>query len=80
MKALDESGLRRNTAVLFVGDNGTGKSGKGTVTELGARVPAIANCPGVIPGGRVLRDLIDFSDILPTVADLIGAKCHATSL
>jgi arylsulfatase A len=74
MKALDESGLRRNTAVLFVGDNGTGKSGKGTTTELGVRVPAIANCPGVIPGGRVLRDLIDFSDILPTVADLIGAR------
>ncbi len=74
IKALDESGLRRNTAVLFFGDNGTGQSGKGTVTELGVRVPAIANCPGLIPGGRVLRDLIDFSDILPTVADLIGAR------
>ncbi len=74
MKALDETGLRRNTAVLFFGDNGTGKSGKGTTTELGVRVPAIANCPGLFPGGRVLRDLIDFSDILPTVADLTGAQ------
>jgi len=73
IKALDESELRRNTVVLFMGDNGTGKSGKGTTTELGVRVPAIASCPGLIPGGRVLRDLIDFTDILPTVADLIGA-------
>ena len=74
IKALDESGLRRNTVVLFMGDNGTGKSGKGTTTELGVRVPAIASCPGLIPAGRVLRDLIDFTDILPTVADLIGAR------
>lgn len=73
IQALDDTGLRRNTAVLFFGDNGTEKSGKGTVTELGVRVPAIANCPGIIPGGRVLRDLIDFSDILPTVGDLIRA-------
>jgi len=73
IKGLEDTGLRRNTVVMFFGDNGTGKSGKGTTTELGARIPAIMNCPGVIPGGRVLRDLIDLSDVLPTVGDLIGA-------
>ena len=74
INALDETGLRRNTAVFFFGDNGTGKSGKGTVTELGVRVPAIMNCPGLIPGGRVERSLIDFSDILPTVGELMRAR------
>ncbi|MBI4579892.1 MAG: sulfatase-like hydrolase/transferase, partial [Planctomycetes bacterium] len=73
IQALDDLGLRKNTIVLFTGDNGTGKSGKGTVTELGVRVPLIANCPGRVKSGVVSRELVDFSDFFPTLAEWTGA-------
>lgn len=42
--------------------------------EGGSRVPLIANWPGVTPAGKVLNDLVDFSDFFTTFADLGGAK------
>ncbi len=83
---IDKLGLRENTLIVFSADNGTvnqptstigGRtiSGqKGTMLEGGARVPLIANWKGVAPAGRVLKDLVDFSDILPTFAEVAGAK------
>lgn len=47
---------------------------KGSLTEGGSRVPLIANWKGTLPGGGQRNDLIDFSDLLPTFADLAGAK------
>lgn len=59
----------------------TGKMGgravngmKGQLLEGGCRVPLIANWKGTLPGGKTNKDLIDFSDLLPTFADLAGAK------
>ena len=80
--------IRDRTLILFMGDNGTGKgqtsrstiggralSGmKGTMLECGGLVPFIANWPGKTPGGVVTADLIDSTDLLPTFAELIGAK------
>jgi arylsulfatase A len=89
VKAVDDLGLRRRTLILFTGDNGTPpqftsmlagqpiKGGKGTVTEQGARVPLIGNWPGTTPAGQVTDQLVDFTDILPTLADLGGAKAPA---
>jgi arylsulfatase A len=37
-------------------------------------VPLIASWKGTLPAGGVRSDLIDFSDLLPTFADLAGAK------
>ena len=82
---LDKLGLRENTLILFSGDNGTAqRSGtihgrqingqKGTMLEGGARVPLIANWKGVARAGRVLKDLVDFSDVLPTFVEVAGAK------
>ncbi len=82
---LDKLGLRENTLIVFSGDNGTAqRSGtihgrqingqKGTMLEGGSRVPLIANWKGVTPTGRVLNDLVDFSDLLPTFAEAAGAK------
>jgi len=59
---------------MFLGDNGTGKSRKATVTELGVRVPFIANCPERVRGGVVSRDLMDITDFVPTMAEMAGAK------
>lgn len=77
--ALDRLGLRENTIVFFTGDNGTQGAGKYTPTERGVRVPLIVNAPGRVPGGRVSRDLTSLADVLPTFADLTGARIPETA-
>jgi arylsulfatase A len=74
INALETTGLRKNTVVFFTGDNGTGGQGKGRPTELGARVPMIVNCPGVVRRLGLSDELVDLSDILPTLVDFAGAK------
>ncbi|MBM4046703.1 MAG: DUF229 domain-containing protein, partial [Planctomycetes bacterium] len=85
---LERLGLREKTVILFTGDNGTARFGadraivggrkingqKGTMLEGGARVPLIASWKGTMPEGRVLNDLVDFSDFFATFAELAGAK------
>ncbi|MFG0334392.1 MAG: sulfatase-like hydrolase/transferase [Maioricimonas sp. JB049] len=82
---LDALGLRENTLVIFTGDNGTYtgirsrmgnrkvKGGKGKTTDNGTHVPFIASWPGTIEPD-VADDLVDFTDILPTLADLAVAE------
>lgn len=50
-------------------------SGEGiySLTERGINMPFIVNCPGIVPAGQESDDLIDASDILPTLAALAGA-------
>lgn len=83
---LKELGIRENTLILFLGDNGTDvrvtsqlrgepyRGGKGWLTDAGTHVPMIANWKGVVPGGRVLDDLIDPTDFIATIAEATGAK------
>ncbi len=84
-KALDDLGLRGNTIIVWTTDNGTGggikarlngrlvDGGKAKTTENGINVPFVVNCPGLVPGGVVTDALTDFSDLLPTFAELGGA-------
>jgi arylsulfatase A-like enzyme len=85
---LDELGLREKTIVFFTGDNGSpgttcranGRDvfgGKTFLTETGVCMPFIVNAPGRVPAGRVSHELIDFTDMLPTFAELAGAKVPA---
>jgi arylsulfatase A len=81
VEKLDELGLRDNTLILFLGDNGTGRGtrsmmgdreiigGKGTTTAAGMRVPLIANRPGHVVAGTVCSDLVDSTDFLPTLLE-----------
>lgn len=46
--------------------------GKTTLTDWGTRVPMIANWPEVIAPGQVVNDLVDCSDVWPTLMDLAG--------
>lgn len=81
---LEALGLLRNTVFVFTSDNGThhdlasqlgGASivgDKGAPTDAGTHVPLVVNAPGLIKGGRVLGDLIDFADFLPTLAEAAG--------
>jgi arylsulfatase A-like enzyme len=75
--AIDAAGLAENTLFLFVGDNGTAGTGKGTLTELGVRVPLIVRCPGMVKAGVVSRELASVADIFPTLVELAGAKLPA---
>jgi len=72
--ALEELGLRENTIVMFTGDNGTGGNGKGQTTEMGCRVPMIVDGPGIVKPGGVRDELVDLSDIFPTLMEYADAK------
>jgi len=86
---LGELGIRDNTLVLFVGDNGTGhgatsqfggasiRGGKGTTKSVGTHVPLIASWPGVIKKGIVNSDLISSVDFLPTICQTVGTEVPA---
>jgi len=48
------------------------EGGKGELTDAGTRVALVANWPGVLTGGQVTDDLVDFTDFLPTFVELAG--------
>ena len=50
---------------------------KGTLYEGGVRIPFIARWPGKIAAGRVSEHLGYFPDLLPTIAEVTGAKAPA---
>ncbi len=80
-RKLERLGLRKNTLLMFVGDNGTHRrilsqlgeqvlrGGKGSTKESGTHVPFIVNWPGTVAPGQVNRNLIDFTDFLPTMME-----------
>jgi arylsulfatase A len=72
VKTLDDLKLRENTVIIFTTDNGTSGCCKGKAIELGCRVPLVVNCPGTVLELGPRHELIDFTDILPTMAELAG--------
>lgn len=80
---LEEMGLRDNTLVIIMSDNGMnmghhGIWGKGNGTfplnmfDTSIKVPALFSHPGVVPPGRVCGELISQYDIFPTLLDYAG--------
>ncbi len=65
--------IRQHKPVISLRGNEEVRGGKGLLTDTGTRVPLIASWPGVVPAGTVCDDLVDFSDFLPTLAQLAGA-------
>ncbi|EMI43769.1 sulfatase-like hydrolase/transferase [Rhodopirellula sp. SWK7] len=87
LEHLDEQGLRENTLVVFLSDNGgpTSKntsrndpfSGvKGDVFEGGIRVPMIASWPGNLAKGKVVSGPVISLDLLPTFMAVAGKKAE----
>jgi arylsulfatase A len=82
---LDELGIRDDTLIFFLGDNGTGHritsqfqgrpypGGKGTTTARGTHVPLIVSWPKRIASGSINGDLISSTDFLPTLCDAAEA-------
>jgi arylsulfatase A-like enzyme len=58
----------------FFDSNGAFKGIKRDLTDGGIRVPFIARWPGKVKPGSVSEHVSAFQDLLPTVADLSGAK------
>lgn len=82
---LEELGLRENTLLIYLGDNGSPQEvcslmhhhtevcgGKGLTKDRGTHVPMICNWPGAIPASVVQQDLIDTCDYLPTIMEAAG--------
>ncbi len=84
---LEKSGLRKNTLVVVMGDNGTKEcfvhtlpdgtafeGGKGGNKENGLHVPLLLRAPGAIPAGSVYDGLVNLTDILPTLCEATGVE------
>lgn len=87
---LREYNLERDTLVIFTSDNGAHSGGdkgfeffrsngvlrgeKGQLYEGGIREPMVARWPGRIPAGRTCSYPLAFCDMLPTLAEVAGAK------
>lgn len=81
---VNELGIRDETIIIFLGDNGTGihatstfkgkpyKGGKGTHTVRGMHVPLFVDWPGHVPAGTANDDLVSSVDFLPTLCDAAG--------
>lgn len=87
MKCLKENRLDRNTIFIFTSDNGPWlvygnhagsanglREGKATTFEGGVRVPFIIRWPGKIAKGSVTNASAALIDILPTLAEVVGAN------
>jgi arylsulfatase A-like enzyme len=91
---LKDTGLDKNTLVMFTSDNGPHQEGghkmeyfnsngqlrgmKRDLYEGGIRVPTLAKWPGVIEPGRKTDHVSCFQDIMPTFAELAGVRCPKT--
>lgn len=85
---LEKNNLREKTLIIFTSDNGgavqapldelncnAGLRGrKAMLYEGGIKVPFIVNFPGKIKPNQTKDNLIYFPDVMPTLADLSGAK------
>ena len=93
MAAIRQRGVERRTLVLFISDNGPHREGgadpaffnssgglrgiKRDLYEGGIRVPMIAKWTGTVPAGRVSDHVWAHWDMLPTLAELGGARVPA---
>jgi arylsulfatase A-like enzyme len=84
---VDRLGLSNHTFIVFTTDNGSPvpgvlngapyTPGKSHTTDAGVHVPFIVRAPWLTQSARTSTDLIDFSDVLPTFAELAGVSIPA---
>lgn len=87
LKTLDKEGLRENTLIFFVSDNGGKLKGnysynmpyrgeKGTLFEGGIRLPFCMSWPAKIKGGREYSEAVSTLDILPTILEATSTNTN----
>jgi len=86
LATLDDQGLRDNTLVVFISDNGaprpTGSNAplrgyKGSVDEGGIRTPAIVRWPKHVPAGVKLDQPVAIVDLFPSIAAAVNLPLTA---
>ena len=82
LKYLDESGLAKDTVVIYSSDQGFYLGDKGWydkrwMYEESFRMPLIVRWPGVVKPGSENRDLVQNLDFAETFLDMAGAKIPA---
>ncbi len=86
LRTLEERGLRDDTLIIYVSDNGWeqsptdrprnqtgGDRGKLSMYELGFRSPLIFSWPGRVPENERREDLVTFKDLHATMLQYAGA-------
>ncbi len=79
---IDEHGLRQDTIVIFVSDNGAGGGGdsgplrgrKGQMFEGGVRVPFLMRWPGKIAPGTVSDEFLTALEVFPMLVKAAGSS------
>jgi len=84
LHALDQTGQRDNTLVVFTSDHGLavgchGLMGKENLYEHSARVPLILQGPGIPVGKRCDECLCGHYDLMPTLMEYLGVEAPTTS-
>lgn len=82
LDALRKRGELDSTLLVYMGDNGFafGEHGlidKRTAYEESMRVPMLARCPELFPGGRAVSRMVANLDIMPTVLEAAGVGAPA---
>lgn len=83
LDALEDTGTRDNTIVVFYSDNGGHRptewlaDKKGSLLEGGLRVPMVVSWPGVIKGGTTCHTPVVSMDFFPTFVHAAGGSTVA---
>ena len=77
LHALDETGLAKNTIVIFTSDHGWGNGEKdylykNSLWQESTRVPLVFRVPGVSKAGKSSAHPVSLVDLYPTLLDLCG--------
>ena len=81
LTALSETGVEKDTLILFLSDNGGSGNGgnaplkgsKSSMWEGGLRVPFLARWPGRLPASKVTDEFLTSLEIFPTLLAAAGA-------
>jgi len=75
LKDLEAKGMRDNTIIIFIGDNGRcNVRGKGYLYEPGLHLPLIVNWPAGLTGGKKDERLVASVDAAATILDAAGVE------
>jgi choline-sulfatase len=79
LQTLEETGLAKNTAVVYCSDHGDmagehGMVGKCSMRESSARIPLVISWPGHFPEGETVDTPVSLVDLYPTLLEIAGGS------
>ncbi|GAA4394514.1 sulfatase [Nibrella viscosa] len=83
LRAIDDSGLRDNTLVVYISDHGYllndhNRFEKHTLWEPAVRSPLLVRAPGLTRPETVSTELVELVDLVPTFVEVAGAPALTT--